>query len=95
VAAQCGHATLGAYKRSVKRNAEAVKAWSIAGQTKIAVKCPDENELHAIEKRATEMGLISYLVADAGRTQIEAGTETVLAIGKHVPFGLDYITLSK
>jgi PTH2 family peptidyl-tRNA hydrolase len=34
-----------------------------------------------IKKKAKEAGLCSYLVMDAGRTQIASGSKTVLAIG--------------
>ncbi len=38
-------------------------------------------QMHALQAKADELGLITYIVADAGKTQIEAGTETVCAIG--------------
>ncbi len=81
IAAQCGHATLGAYKHAMKRNAGDVKSWSRTGQAKIALKCPTLEEMHAIADNAEKAGIINYTVVDAGRTQIEEGTETVLAIG--------------
>lgn len=37
--------------------------------------------MHELMGKAEAQGLITYLVADAGHTQVEAGTETVLAIG--------------
>ena len=50
-------------------------------QAKIALKCPSLEELHALAERAEKAGVINYTVIDAGRTQIEEGSETVLAIG--------------
>ena len=38
------------------------------------------------------MGLVTYIVADAGRTQIAAGSQTVLAIGPATAKLLEYIT---
>jgi peptidyl-tRNA hydrolase len=81
IAAQCGHAVLGAYKRSVKLAPTAVQWWERLGQAKICVQCPIEAEMDAIEREASRRGLVSYFVADAGRTQIAAGSRTVLAIG--------------
>jgi peptidyl-tRNA hydrolase len=81
IAAQCGHATLGAYKQAMKKSAEDVKSWSRTGQAKIALKCPSLDELHVLAENAERAGVVSYIVVDAGRTQIEEGTETVLAIG--------------
>lgn len=37
--------------------------------------------MYAIKEAAQKAGLVTYIVADAGRTQIAAGSETVLAIG--------------
>ena len=34
-----------------------------------------------VREVAQKAGLVTYMVADAGRTQIAAGSETVLAIG--------------
>ena len=45
VAAQCGHATLAAYKKSVKQNADVLKYWESRGQMKIALKANNEEEL--------------------------------------------------
>jgi PTH2 family peptidyl-tRNA hydrolase len=40
--------------------------------------CPPQEQLEA---QALQAGLPCYLVHDAGRTQIPAGSQTVLAIG--------------
>lgn len=50
IAAQCGHATLGAYRKAVqeKRKKE-LRGWLHAGQAKIAVQCPNQEELYAKE----------------------------------------------
>jgi PTH2 family peptidyl-tRNA hydrolase len=81
IAAQCGHATLGAYKMATKYCPTAVLWWQRTGQAKIAVKVEKESLIYEIEKRAKAAGLATYLVEDAGRTQIAAGSKTVLAIG--------------
>ena len=39
-AAQCSHATLGAYRRGMRRCPRAVRAWLRIGQMKITLKCP-------------------------------------------------------
>ena len=79
--AQCSHATLGAYKRGMRRSPGAVKAWEYTGQAKIAVKCPTEDELHSLRDAAAQRGVNFYLVQDAGHTQIAPGSKTVLALG--------------
>lgn len=62
IAAQCCHATLGAYKRAVKRTPNAVKAWEMLGQAKVCVKVDSEEEMLALAKKAADNGLIHYIV---------------------------------
>mmetsp|Transcript_44287 Transcript_44287/g.66768 ORF Transcript_44287/g.66768 Transcript_44287/m.66768 type:complete len:198 (+) Transcript_44287:176-769(+) len=79
--AQCSHAAVGCYKRSLKQCPAALKAWERTGCAKIAVKCPNETELTSILEKAHSKGIPCYLVEDAGRTQIAAGSRTVLGLG--------------
>eukprot|EP00603_Paraphysomonas_imperforata_P006115 CAMPEP_0114421018 /NCGR_PEP_ID=MMETSP0103-20121206/4859_1 /TAXON_ID=37642 ORGANISM="Paraphysomonas imperforata, Strain PA2" /NCGR_SAMPLE_ID=MMETSP0103 /ASSEMBLY_ACC=CAM_ASM_000201 /LENGTH=189 /DNA_ID=CAMNT_0001589521 /DNA_START=18 /DNA_END=587 /DNA_ORIENTATION=+ len=81
IAAQCGHATLGAYELSKRHCRSALKCWFQAGTAKIALKAADDSALLEIQRKATQAGLVSYLVHDAGHTQIPAGSMTVLALG--------------
>jgi PTH2 family peptidyl-tRNA hydrolase len=47
-AAQCSHATLGAYKRALKQKPNYVKKWERGGQKKITVQIPNEETLYAL-----------------------------------------------
>ena len=80
IAAQCGHAAVGCYKRCIQRCPSAIRAWEYTGCAKIAVKCPNVNEMQHIAQVAKEHGVPYYLVEDAGRTQIAAGSKTVLGL---------------
>jgi peptidyl-tRNA hydrolase, PTH2 family len=62
------------------------------GQAKIAVKVELESEIYDLMAAAKAAGLVTYLVEDAGRTQIAAGSKTVLAIGPAPASALDKIT---
>jgi PTH2 family peptidyl-tRNA hydrolase len=44
-----------------------------------------------LEKKANEAGLCTHLVLDAGRTQIEPGSKTVLAIGPGIVLLVVYL----
>ena len=55
--------------------------WFNAGQKKIAVFCENEKELLSIMQKAKDKGLKTSLVQDAGRTVVEPGTKTCIAIG--------------
>lgn len=45
-----------------------------------------------LEKKAKAAGIGTYIVFDAGRTQIPAGSQTVLAIGPAPKSQIDQIT---
>lgn len=81
IAAQCGHAAVGCYKRCRRKCPSALSAWEKTGCAKIAVKCPSEEEMGIILEKAASKGIPIYLVEDAGRTQIAAGSQTVLGLG--------------
>ena len=55
--------------------------WTHGGQKKVAVKAQNLETLHQLQKAAEDLGLVTYLVYDAGHTQVEPNTATVLAIG--------------
>ncbi|KAF7339655.1 Peptidyl-trna hydrolase 2 [Mycena sanguinolenta] len=75
------HATLACYKTLMKRNAQLVRHWERTGQAKIALKGTSEKQLLELEAMAKKLNLCARSVKDAGRTQVEPGTRTVLAIG--------------
>ncbi|OWZ01913.1 Peptidyl-tRNA hydrolase [Phytophthora megakarya] len=92
IAAQCCHATLGAYKRALKRTPDAVRAWEMLGQAKVCLKVDSEEEMLLLAEKAAEQGLVNYVVVDAGRTQIAPETKTVLGIGPAPLKAIDAIT---
>ena len=53
IAAQCGHATLGAFVRAQKYCKSGLKCWFTLGQAKIALKVPDDKKLLELEKEVT------------------------------------------
>mmetsp|Transcript_18737 Transcript_18737/g.26567 ORF Transcript_18737/g.26567 Transcript_18737/m.26567 type:complete len:191 (-) Transcript_18737:292-864(-) len=81
IAAQCCHAAVGCYKRARKHCPAAVSAWELSGCAKVAVQCETQEEMEEILVRAYNLGIPCYLVEDAGRTQIAAGSRTVLGLG--------------
>ncbi|KAM0749753.1 PTH2-domain-containing protein [Meredithblackwellia eburnea MCA 4105] len=81
IAAQCGHATLACYKSLMKGNPDLVRHWERTGQAKIAVKCDSEEELLILQATAKSLGICARSIQDAGRTQVAAGSTTVLGIG--------------
>ncbi|CAI5969651.1 unnamed protein product [Closterium sp. NIES-64] len=80
IGAQCGHATLGLYKRLAKRAPTALQRWDENGQVKVVVKVDSEEELIILQDKAKKSGLPTHVTIDAGRTQIEPNSKTVMAI---------------
>ncbi|KAK9326183.1 peptidyl-tRNA hydrolase PTH2-domain-containing protein [Lipomyces orientalis] len=91
-AAQCCHATLGCYKKSIRHHPALVKIWERSGQPKITVQTKGEESLLILQAQAESVGITHCLVHDAGRTQIAAGSATVLGLGPAPKGKLDQIT---
>ncbi|KZS93283.1 PTH2-domain-containing protein [Sistotremastrum niveocremeum HHB9708] len=81
IAAQCSHATLACYKALSKTNPKLLRHWERTGQTKIAVRCASEDELLLLQATAQSLNVCARSIQDAGRTQIAAGSRTVLGVG--------------
>lgn len=90
-AAQCSHATLGCYKQALKQP-RVLREWEDMGQAKVVLKCEEEKELIELKKLAVQKGLICNIVSDAGRTQIAAGSRTVLGVGPGPAKLIDEVT---
>ncbi|RPB02524.1 peptidyl-tRNA hydrolase II [Choiromyces venosus 120613-1] len=101
MAAQCGHATLMCYKSVQKHAPSILERWEKFGQAKIALKCSGgegeggmdgEEELETLAGVAASLGVVARIVRDAGRTQIKAGSATVLGVGPAPRSVVDQIT---
>ncbi|KAJ3950600.1 uncharacterized protein N0V96_001750 [Colletotrichum fioriniae] len=100
MAAQASHATLACYKSLSKiaakdpssPAAKILSRWENLGQAKIAVQIKNQNEMLELMGKARSLGVTSEVIADAGRTQIEAGSLTVLGVGPAPRSLVDQIT---
>ncbi|KAI1873839.1 uncharacterized protein JN550_003108 [Neoarthrinium moseri] len=97
IAAQCSHATLACYKSLARQPAtsaagQVLKRWERLGQAKIAVQTKSQQELLDLMGRARALGLTAEVIQDAGRTQIEAGSMTVLGVGPAPKSLVDQVT---
>ncbi|KAF7339833.1 hypothetical protein MVEN_01899900 [Mycena venus] len=80
IAAQCSHATLACYKTLLSKNPTLLRRWARTGYLKSVVRCSDEDELLLLQAQAQSLNLCARSIQDAGRTQIAAGSTTVLGI---------------
>ncbi|OIW25853.1 PTH2-domain-containing protein [Coniochaeta ligniaria NRRL 30616] len=100
MAAQCGHATLACYKTLLQESqknpsgaaAKLLKRWERHGQAKIAVQTKSQDEMLELMGKARSLGVTAEVIADAGRTQIDAGSLTVLGVGPAPKSVVDKIT---
>ena len=91
--AQVAHAALGAYKKSLSKNSDIVINWeNFSGQAKIVLSVDNEKQLMEIKNKADQAGLITCLIHDAGRTEVEPNTATCCAIGPDLVQKIDPIT---
>ncbi|KAI8955194.1 PTH2-domain-containing protein [Xylaria longipes] len=100
IAAQCSHATLACYKtlsRSAARQptsaeAKILQRWERLGQAKIAVQVKSQDELLTLMGKARSLGITAEVIQDAGRTQIDPGSLTVLGVGPAPKSLVDQVT---
>lgn len=100
MAAQCGHATLACYKSLLRESqkkpdgaaAQLLRRWERHGQAKIAVQTKSQDEMLELMGKARSLGVTAEVIADAGRTQIDPGSLTVLGVGPAPKSVVDQIT---
>merc|ERR1711934_148863 len=75
IAAQCCHACLGVWKKLWRRRDPVLKVWEECGQAKVTLQVKDEEAMLDLYQRAKKIGVPTYIVVDAGRTQIAPNSE--------------------
>lgn len=89
MAAQAAHASVEAVLRSDK---DLVKRWRMVGMGKIVLRVESLEELYALEQEAKKLGFTTAVISDAGKTVVEPGTVTCMAIGPDLNSKIDKIT---
>ncbi|RXH72681.1 hypothetical protein DVH24_012365 [Malus domestica] len=69
-----------------------LRQWEQYGQPKIVVTCKNQQEMNKLKEAAENIGIPTFVVADAGRTQVVSGSKTVLAIGPGPKESVDSVT---
>ncbi|XP_038668378.1 UBA_like_SF and PTH2 domain-containing protein isoform X3 [Scyliorhinus canicula] len=83
VAAQVAHAAVGLYQMMLEESdswQQMLTTWDNDGGKKIVLKGQNSKHILELQEQACLRKLPNYLVEDAGKTQIAAGSRTVLAI---------------
>lgn len=89
LAVQAAHAACDALLKSHK---ETVMLWRRQGMKKVVLKINTEKELFEFKMKAEQMGFITAVISDAGRTVVEPGTNTCLGIGPDEEEKIDMLT---
>ncbi|MBI5347340.1 MAG: peptidyl-tRNA hydrolase [Candidatus Aenigmarchaeota archaeon] len=76
-AVQACHACIGAAEKTSRI---ILSAWRREGQKKVVVEASLE-AMHRLKEKADKLKIKSYMVADAGLTELAPGTITAIAIG--------------
>lgn len=92
IGAQCGHAAVGAYQTAVIKYPDIVEHWEHSGCMKVALRVDSKDAITKLYDKARKAKLNTCLIRDAGRTQIEPNTITVLGIGPALCDDIDRIT---
>jgi len=87
--AQACHASLEAYK---KANSKIKSLWKNYGYKKVVLKVKSLEELMSIYEQIKKTKIPHALIIDAGKTQLEKGTITCLAIGPYFSDEIDKFT---
>lgn len=87
-AAQAAHASVEAVLQSEKAM---VKSWRNEGMAKIVLKVKDLKELRSYNQAAKDVGLVTAVITDAGKTTVAPGTTTCMAIGPDYSDRIDAI----
>lgn len=90
-AAQSAHAAIACYEQAALNAPQLLAEWLATGQAKIVLRVDSVAELERLQLAAREAGIVAASVADAGRTQLSAGTVTVLGIGPAYENDIDAI----
>jgi len=91
--AQCAHAAVGVVSQLfADSHAMLVGRWEADGSKKVTLGVGSKSKLEGIMAEAKRNRLPHYLVVDAGRTEVDPGTTTVLAIGPGPASAIDAVT---
>lgn len=92
MAAQVAHAAVNCYKNAIKKTPDYVSNWEYIGEAKIVLMVNSLKEFNSIEDKAKKNNINYAIIKDAGRTELEPGTVTTIALGPAPVDEMDKIT---
>lgn len=92
LAAQVGHAAVDCVLKAMEDDPRNFKKWMSEGQKKVVVRCESSKDLYLLKRQADDLNLVTSLITDAGHTEVEPGTVTVLGVGPGPNEKIDKVT---
>lgn len=92
LAAQVAHAAVACALETKKNKPKWFKKWMDEGGKKAIVKVERVDDFYPLKEKAEKLDIVTYVVVDAGHTEIPAGTKTVLGIGAAPNNIIDQVT---
>jgi peptidyl-tRNA hydrolase, PTH2 family len=89
LAAQACHASLGSFQKADER---IIREWDLEGGKKVVVQVKNQEELFQVYELVKAANLPSFLVRDAGHTELPPSTITCLGIGPEKDEKIDKVT---
>ncbi|MBW3002195.1 peptidyl-tRNA hydrolase Pth2 [Candidatus Woesearchaeota archaeon] len=89
MSAQAAHASTDALLKSHKDD---IKNWKDQGMKKVILGVENQEELLKLKVQAEDAGLVTVIIADAGRTELAPGTVTAVGIGPDDEDKIDRVT---
>eukprot|EP00961_Rhodomonas_salina_P227011 3069122-Rhodomonas_salina.1 len=88
IAAQVAHAALALVRNhhhgtATDDDRTRLLLWQTIGEKIVVVEVEGPQQMEALQVRAREVGLIQAEIHDAGRTEVEPGSQTVCGFGPH------------
>ncbi|GMH42261.1 hypothetical protein BSKO_10180 [Bryopsis sp. KO-2023] len=78
---QCAHAAVGMYRVMMVNRVPWLTAWEMQGEKTVVLGVDTSEEMEHLARTAQDKTLLTYSVEDAGRTEVEPGAKTMVAIG--------------
>lgn len=92
LAAQVAHAAVACALETKEKKPKWFNKWQKACGKKAIVKVEAGEDFYPLRVKAEKLDIITYIVVDAGYTEIPAGTKTVLGIGPAPDNIIDQVT---
>ena len=92
LAAQVAHAAVSCTLETKRRKERWFNKWMNEGAKKAVVKVDNLEEFFPLKEKAESLDIVTFIVTDAGHTEIPIGTKTVLGIGPAPSNIIDQVT---